>query len=133
MATTLQDKFIGSGYIFPIELENGKPKLRRGDFELIRSSLRILLSWPQNDRLLLAEFGSRLEELIGQQNDDILNALVIQFITEAINRFERRIELLRVDVIKEKNTSINLQLTYKIRTTNLEDSFLFPFYRKVIY
>lgn len=130
---TIPQKFIGAGYIYPIELSSGKPLLRTGDLELIRSSLRILLSWPINNRIFLGEFGSRINEAIGQPNDDILSSLVYQFITESINKFERRIELLDAEIIRPNNTSINLRLNYKIRSTNLEDSFIFPFYKTVKY
>lgn len=135
MATeyTIRDRFIGSGYIFPLELQNGKPRLRVGELELIRSSIMMLISWPKNDRFFLGEFGSRIEECIGQPNDDILSTLVYQFISDAINNFERRIELLDIGIIRPNNTSINIRLTYKIRTTNLEDSFIFPFYRSIKY
>lgn len=130
---TIQEKFIGSGYAFPIVLESGKPKLLVGNVELIRSSLRILLQWPTATRFFLAEFGCRLEDLIGQPNDDILQPLVFQFITESIYKFEKRIELLDSKIERVSPTKINITLTYNIRRTSLQDSFILPFYKKPIY
>ena len=134
MATyTISQKYIGSGYSFPITLENGKPPLKVGDLELIRPSLRVLLTWPNATRFFLGEFGCRIEDTIGEPNDDILGPLVFRFINESINQFEKRIYLLDAEILRPNSTKINIRLIYSIKRTSLEDSFILPFYIKPIY
>lgn len=134
MATyNIAQKYIGSGIVFPLNLVNGKPPILVGDIELINSSLGILLTWQKSQRFLLGEFGSRIEQLIGEQNDEVLAALALQFANDAINTFETRLELLESEIIRPNNTSINIRLSYKIRNTNITNSFIFPFYKKPTY
>lgn len=127
--------FIGQGLIFPIELENGRGKLFTG-FDLLRSSIKVILSWPYNQRFLLGQFGSRLEDVLEEPNDDVLHNLVYTFVTDAIATWEKRIELVNVELIRNDqraSSSLSLSLTYRIINSQIEDNFVFPFYRKIIY
>src|SRR6478735_6022309 len=85
--------FIGSGLTFPIELDNGRGVIKTG-FDLIRSSIRAIVMWPVGSRFYLAEFGSKLERLIEEPNDDILKQIIYTFIVDPINQWEKRIQLL---------------------------------------
>lgn len=128
--------FIGQGLTFPIQLENGQGKIFSG-FDLIRSSIRMILAWPMFERFLLGEFGSRVEDVLEESNDDILQNLVFSFITDAISSWEKRVELLGVEVERNENDPLNaslqISLTYRIVNSQLIDNFVFPFYRKIIY
>lgn len=129
--------FIGQGLIFPIELENGRGKIFTG-FDLIRSSIKMILSWPYNQRFFLSQFGSKLEDVLEEPNDDILQNLVYTFISDALSTWEKRIELISVEMNRndEDNSagySLFISLTYRIINSQIEDNFVFPFYRKIIY
>lgn len=124
--------FIGSGLTFPIQLENGKGKLFTG-FELVRSSLRMILAWPYGHRFLLGEFGSRIEELLEEPNDEILKNILETFIIDAISDWEKRVEVISVDIQDKTATELTVNLTYRIVNTQSVDNFIFPFYRQIIY
>lgn len=71
--------FIGNGMIFPVTVTaNGNVPIYSG-FELIHSSIRVIVGWVFGTRFFLAEFGSRLEDLLEEQNDAVLNSLVQHF------------------------------------------------------
>lgn len=128
---TNQEKFIGKGLTFPFVISaNGRPELETG-IALIRSSIRIILSWS-NFRFFLGEFQSRIFELVEEQNDVILRGLVRDFSIEQINKWEKRIKLKTSQII-QKDNKLNLKITYEITSSKIEDSFIFPFYEKIKY
>lgn len=125
------EDFIGKGITLPIELDNGRAVIKSG-FDLIRSSLVLILSWPKFSRFYLEQFGNELGIAIEEPNDPILQRTLQQFITDAINQWENRIELVSVNTITTP-TSISIGLKYRLINTQQEDSFIFPFYTKIIY
>lgn len=125
-------QFIGRGLTLPLDLINGKPPLRSG-FELIRASIINIITWPESTRFFLAEFGSKLENLIEEPNDATLRSLVETYITEAIETWEKRIELISADSESVNDTQINITIHYRVIATQRTDTFIFPFYTKIIY
>ena len=124
--------FVGQGITLPLKLVNGKPPLESG-FELIRSSIIMILSWKYGSRFFLGEFGSKLHLLLEEPNDDILQETIEVFVIDAITNWDPRIELVESIIERPNESTINLTITYKILNTKKEDTFTFPFYRKIIY
>lgn len=124
--------FIGKGITLPMKLVNGKPPLESG-FDLIKSSLIMLLSWNYGSRYFLHEFGSKLYQLLEEPNDDILQEVIQVFVIDAINKWEPRIEKITSQIARNTDTSISLTITYRIIATQTEDTFTFPFYRNINY
>jgi Phage baseplate assembly protein W len=124
--------FIGQGITLPLKLVNGKPPLESG-FELIRSSIITILAWNYGNRFFLGEFGSKLSLLLEEPNDDILQETIKVFVIDAISQWDTRIELIDTQVERPNDYSINLTVKYQILSTKREDTFTFPFYRKITY
>lgn len=124
--------FIGNGITYPINLDKGKVVLESG-FELIKSSIKIILAWSYPQRFFLAEFNSRLESLLEEPNDQILKSLLQTFIFDSINQWEKRVQLLEAEIHSSDTDKINVQITYKIINSEKQDTFIYPFYRKIIY
>ena len=127
--------FLGAGLVFPIKLTNlGRPNIDTG-FELIRSSIQIILAYLIGTRFMLGEFGSKLELLLEQPNDKILEALVRTHVIDAITRWEKRVETLEVRIEKPptREEVMNIFIHYKIKDTKIEDSFIFPYYSELRY
>lgn len=125
--------YVGKGLTFPIELDSkGSPVLKTG-FELINSSIKIILSWPFLQRIFLSEFGSRLEDLLEEPNDELMKSLVKNFVYEALTKWETRIDILEVDTKRTKPESLEIGIRYRVRATGLENIFTFPFYKEIIY
>lgn len=125
----IQD-FIGSGLPFPIEIVNGRGVVKTG-FELIRSSIRTIVGWPEGRRFFLAEFGSRIERLLEEPNDDVLKQIIYTFIVDPINQWEKRISLINASIEDITDHSVQIHLRYRILNSQSEDSFIFPFYRQI--
>lgn len=123
--------YIGRGIIFPIELSaNGGHVIRTGTV-LINSSLKIILSWPFLSRIFLSEFGSRLEDLLEEPNDDLLRSLVKHFIFDAITKWEKRVNVLEVDTKRTSPERLIIGVRYRVKNTGLEETFTFPFYKEI--
>lgn len=124
------EDFIGRGIIFPIELANGRAIIRSG-FELIRSSINSILGWPLGNRFFLSEFGSRLDELLEEPNDDVLFNLINTFVIDAVNEWEKRVELLSVGLERMNDHTLHITLYYKILNSQQTDTYIFPFYKNL--
>lgn len=128
----MDKKFIGSGLIFPIIIEdNGKPNLHTGA-NLVNASIRHILAWPHRSRYFNENFGSRLWELIEEPNDIIVKSLVKHFIWEALVKWEKRITIQNITIDAEEPTKINVVVDYTINKTKQEETFIYPFYREII-
>lgn len=116
-----------TGIIFPIELVNGKPPLTDG-VNLIKSSIKIILSWQLYNREYIDDFGSRVHEVLEDQNDDILFTLIKKFIVDSISLWETRIELKKIVFERPDNTRLNVHLTYWIKDEQIDDTFNYTFF-----
>lgn len=121
--------YLGKGIIYPIQLVNGKPKIHSG-VELIKSSIKIIVSWPQGQRYLLGEFGSRLDEILNEQSTEKVKALLRTFFQDAVTAWEPRVE--EIDVVVENDpdnpAKIVAKVNYRILNSPTEQSFIWPFY-----
>lgn len=122
--------FIGQGITFPIHLENGKPPLETGA-PLIRASIRSILSWEEGDRFFLAEFASRIESLLFEPNDFLLKQTLNTFVGKALQKWEPRINITSIVFSDANFQKVDIHLSYQILTTNLVDTYIFPFYRNL--
>jgi phage baseplate assembly protein W len=118
--------FLGSGIILPLTLVNGKPNLESG-FPLIRASIINILCWDYGKRFFLAEYGSKMNQLLEEPNDDQLAEIINVFIIDAISKWEPRIEYIDSIIDRKDFQTIHLTLSYKIIATQKSDTFTFPF------
>ena len=127
------NNYLGSGITFPIQLNsNGGTDFIQAN-ALIRSSILAILSWPMRTRFFTGSFGCRLWELVEEPNDDITNSLAVTFITEALERWEKRISILDVTLNRVSFDRIDIQIRYLINNTRTEESFIYPFYKELNY
>lgn len=121
--------FIGSGIIFPIELnESGRPDWV-DDIRLIKASIQNILYWPSNTRFFNEKFGSRINELIEEPNDSIAKSLLNTFVKEAIANYEKRVTISKVDIISADDFTVNIRLRFYLRNTKIEETMIFPYYK----
>ncbi len=128
-----RNKFIGSGIIFPIEIgNNGRPEII-SDITLIRSSVKIILAWVLGTRYFNEAFGSRIEELIEEPDDSVSKSLLRHFITESLNKWEKRIVIKGVQLTNAGVGKIDVMIYYSIRNSKIEDTMIYPFYNQIQY
>jgi phage baseplate assembly protein W len=89
------------------------------DDEAIRQSLLMLISTRPGERVMRPEYGCDLSRLVFSPNDDTTAGLAIHFVRQAVERFEPRVEVLRVDASRdpEESTRLVIALDYRVRAT----------------
>lgn len=123
-------KYLGQAVRYPVTLVSGRPLLAAGK-DAVEQALIVLLNTPVGTRFFLPEYGSRTNELIFEINDEVLESLLDAFIFEAINNWEKRVKCLSVD-FERGDDYINCTVTYKILASNEINSFIYPFYSKLV-
>lgn len=124
--------FIGKGLTFPIQLVNGRPPIDSG-FTLVRASIRTILAYQIGTRFFLAEFGSRMQDLLEEPNDEILENLINTFIIGAVTTWEKRVAQISSSIDHVDDRTIFVSITYQIQNTNTPDNFIWPFYKSLIH
>jgi len=120
---------LGSGILFPIELDvDGRPAYVN-DIRIINASIIQILNTPQNTRFFNENFGSRINELLDEPNDSIANNLLRTFIKEAIDKFEKRVKLISLTISNYDSYKVNIQLVYEVINTKTEETLIFPYYK----
>lgn len=125
--TTLQD-FIGKGLSFPLALTNGKALPSTG-WDLIRSSIHNILAFKLGTRFFLGEFGARIEEMIEEPNDELLQNVITTLINDAILEWEKRVEVIGIELETITDSQLNINLFIRIKHTHDTENFIWPFYR----
>ena len=122
--------FLGSGWKFPPRLNSqGCIELVHQDQD-IAEAIKIILFTRKGERPMRPDFGSKLHTLIYESRDDRTIGLARQYITEALTRWEPRIEVIGVSGHFELDDAAPLviDIKYRVNTTNSERNLTFPFY-----
>lgn len=129
------NKFIGAGVIFPLQLDDGGRLVISNTIELVNTSIKNILNWPERNRFFNEAYGCRIWELLEEPDDSLTKSLAKQFIVDSIEKWEKRVELVNsnITVLNSSETVINLSITYKLRSTKVEETFVFPFYKEINY
>ncbi|WP_297916170.1 GPW/gp25 family protein [uncultured Campylobacter sp.] len=80
----------------------------------VEDSIKDILSTPIGSRVMLPEYGSRLFELIDRRVNDEFHADLSYFVIEAVQRWEKRVQVDEVKLISFKDH----KLSFKIMLTN---------------
>jgi phage baseplate assembly protein W len=85
--------------------------------DLLRQSLLILLSTFPGERVMRPDYGCELLTLAFARNDDTTAGLAIHYVRQAIDRFEPRVRILRVDATRsaEDPQRLDIVLEYQPR------------------
>ena len=93
------------------------------DDEAIRQSLLLLISTRPGERIMRPEYGCDLYRLVFSPNDDTTAGLAIHFVRQAVERWEPRVEVLRVDANRDpyEATRLEVVLDYRVRAAVRSD------------
>lgn len=122
--------FLGSGWAFPVDLsETGSIAISQND-DKIRESIRLILSTTKGERVMLPEFGCDLHNFTFAVINTSTLTMMKTAVTDALVVWEPRIEVLGIDVSTGdlELGVLQLQVNYRVRTTNAEHNLVYPFY-----
>jgi len=89
----------------------------------VRQALLLLLLTRPGERVLRPTYGCELYRLMFWPNDDTTAGLAIHYVRQAVERWEPRVDNLRVDAQRSPDDPSRLDVTleYRVRSTGNED------------
>lgn len=127
--------FLGRGIRFPFRFsERTGGTEESSDLDRIRESIIQILETRPGERLMRPEFGSRVKDLVFEQNDAVLKGLLRFHIADAIKRWEKRVTVTNVSFDDSPETTdanrLLVRITYRVIQSQVEGNMVFPFYRE---
>jgi len=116
MATTYY-----SGISFPFRRSSTSLPARATDTDLIRQSLVQLVSTSKGERVMRPDFGSNVINYLFDNNDDLLAELIRSDLFGVVGRYEPRVILTDVLVVRS-DESVDVTLLYVVTFTGATDS-----------
>jgi phage baseplate assembly protein W len=94
----------------------------------VRQAILLLLSTTPGERVMRPDYGCALERLVFSPNDDSTAGLAIHYMRQALDRWEPRIDVLRLDAERNEAdpTRLDLLLEYRVRSTQREGRLSVP-------
>lgn len=123
--------FLGTGWAFPPRFgaRGGELTTATGVAD-VHESLQILLGTRLGERVMRADFGCNLDEVMFEEIDQNLVNRVTSLVNDAILYHEPRVELLAVNVSRAGDPAglLLIRLDYRVRGVNSRYNMVFPFY-----
>ena len=112
----------------------GNPAIN-DSLEKINGSIENILSTTLNKRFFLPTFGSKVNSLVFEPNDDIFADTIRIYIGEALNTWEKRIIVLSTDVLTDNtdldNHTAKITVNYKVISSQKVGNYIYPFVRSL--
>ena len=117
--------FIGCGLKFPFQFSErtGAPAVS-SELDRINESIIQILGTRIGERLMRPDFGSKVKDLLFEQNDAVLKGLLRYHIMDALKKWEKRIVVTGVTVDDSANQAggniLVLCVTYRVVESQVE-------------
>ncbi|MBQ0946125.1 GPW/gp25 family protein [Ideonella sp. 4Y16] len=119
--------FLGRGWSFPPAFGAGGVQMREGEDD-IHEALRILFGTVAGERFLRPGWGLSLRPMLFEPLDTTRRTELAEQIKVQLLVHEPRIELLALDVRETEPGRLQVQLDYRVRSTNSRFNLVYPFY-----
>jgi len=126
---TISD-LLGKGWKYPIQLdEQNEITLAKGE-EDIQEAIWIILSTAFGERLMHADFGCGIHDLVFAPNNTGTAGLARFYVEDALTRWEPRIDVEEVEVQADpaEQELLLISVSYRVRTTDSRYNLVYPFY-----
>ena len=122
--------FLGRGLAFPLQVNaRGELALVSAEHD-IEQAIRIILGTQPGERVMRPEFGCRAHELLFEPHTMATQALMKQYVSEALRRWEPRIAVqsVRVRADAAQDGAIVVEVNYLVKATHDQRSIVYPFF-----
>jgi uncharacterized protein len=99
------------------------------DHDSVRQAILLLLSTLPGERVMRPDYGCQLHRLVFSPNDETTAGLAIHYVRQALDLWEPRIEVLRLDAERnpENSEQLTISLDYRVWATQQIDATTFSF------
>lgn len=122
--------YLGVGWKFPLQVTpRGRIATAKHE-ERVEESIYQILATARGERVMLPEFGCGIHEMVFAPNSAATLARVKQDVLQSLVRYERRIDVLAVEVENpaEEPNLLLIRVSYRIRSNNAVGNVVYPFY-----
>jgi phage baseplate assembly protein W len=120
--------FLGVGWAFPVELENGRVKLAEYEAS-VHQAIWIILGTAPGERVMRPDFGCGIHNLVFGLSNDTTAGLIAYEVRQALLRWEPRVDVLDVRVTPDDTgQQLLVDIDYQIRAANSRYNLVYPFY-----
>lgn len=121
---------LGKGWAFAIRPDASGGFVYEGGDEKIRQSLWLILSTAPGERVMLAQFGCGIHDLVFEPNTVGTRDLVRQRVQDALLRWEQRIDVIdvRVETPVDARNYMLIHIDYRVRSNNAFYNLVYPFF-----
>ena len=121
--------FLGSGLAFPVQINSRGEIALASNEQDIEQAIRIILGTRRGERVMRPDFGCRVHDLIFEPRDATTAGLVRSYVQEALEFWEPRIQLVRVETFLDhaNDGAILVEIDYLIKATHDQRSIVYPF------
>ena len=129
---SITKSFLGTGWGFPPSFGNQTAQVGLlSDEDDIQSSLEILLSTRQGERVMRPDYGCNLDEMVFEPLTTTFKTYIKDLIATAILYYEARIEVnkIELDDTGDLEGRVVITIDYTVRATNSRFNFVYPFYK----
>ena len=123
-------QFLGQGLAFPLQVNpKGELALISG-LRDIEQAIYMILETAPGERVMRPNFGCRIHELIFDPRDAATGGLIIEYVKDALGRWEPRIEVLSVRAVAsgEQDEELLISINYRVQMTDSRFNLVYPFY-----
>jgi phage baseplate assembly protein W len=94
----------------------------------VRQAILLLLSTVPGERVMRPEYGCDLRKLIFAPNNETTAGLAIHYVRQALNRWEPRIQVLKVNAARNETDPgrLDVILDYRVRTSKRSQTLVYP-------
>jgi phage baseplate assembly protein W len=123
--------FLGVGWAFPVRTGGTDGDVTMAVYEEdIRQSVRLILETDLGERVMRPDFGAGLRALVFEPVNTTTMALARHRVEQALIVWEPRIKVEDVTVTTDPETRnrLNIDIRYRVRSTNIFYNLVFPFF-----
>ena len=119
--------FHGRGWAFPVRVGSGGGiALAEGEDD-IKQAVRVIIGTALGERTMRPDFGCGAHELVFEHTDASLKGKARFHVRNALDRWEPRIEVEKVDA-RIEGLKLIVEVHYRVRRTNRRDNVVYPYY-----
>ncbi len=121
--------FLGSGWKYPVEVQDTGFALSSGD-QNIKESILIILQTAKGERVMRPDFGCEIQKLAFETLNTSTTTLLIHHIKQALLEWESRITVkdVLIEVSAENDAQLNIKIDYVVISSNSSENLVYPFF-----
>ncbi len=128
--STTHDRFVGSGWAFPLRVDASGGIALVSDEREIEEAIRLILGTAPGERPMRPEYGCKIHHHVFGSADATTAGLIEYEVRSSLRRWEPRIDVTSVEVgfDDDRPSIVYIDIDYRVRSTNDPRNLVFPFY-----